>query len=300
MQVPETARQEIKFVANRSDYDLIEHWVRLHGLGFGIAYPDRTVNNVYFDTHELMAYAENLAGVAVVANPDRVAGAKAAIAGGADVCVCDDAFQHRRIKRDLDIVCVDATNPWGGGHCLPWGKLREPASNLRRAHAVLITRSDGVEPAELEALRGQCRTLLGDGPILATTHAPIEVIDRKHNHPLEALQGEKAFVISGVGNPAAVRATIEQCGATVVGERAWPDHHAWTASDLAVADEAARMAGADAIVTTQKDWVKLRDFKPVDTTLRAVRVGLQFTDDPAPLGALLDELLGRPGAAPTA
>jgi hypothetical protein len=63
MQVPETARQEIKFVANRSDYDLIEQWVRLHGLGFSIAYPDRTVNNVYFDTHELMAYAENLAGV---------------------------------------------------------------------------------------------------------------------------------------------------------------------------------------------------------------------------------------------
>lgn len=63
MQVPETARQEIKFVANRSDYDLVMQWIRLHPLGFGVAYPDRTVNNVYFDTHELQAYAENLAGV---------------------------------------------------------------------------------------------------------------------------------------------------------------------------------------------------------------------------------------------
>ncbi|MHC5019024.1 MAG: tetraacyldisaccharide 4'-kinase [Planctomycetota bacterium] len=245
---------------------------------------------------ETIQHAENLAGVAVIANPDRVAGAQQAVAGGADVCVCDDAFQHRRIKRDLDIVCIDATNPWGGGHCLPWGRLREPAANLRRAHAVLITRSDRLAPAALDALRGECRALLGDGPILATTHAPIEVIDRKHPHPLTALQGEKVFVISGVGNPAAVRATVEQCGATVVGGRAWGDHHAWTASDLAVADEAARLAGADAIVTTQKDWVKLRAFTPVDTPLRAVRIGLQFVDDPAPLGALLDSLLGRPGS----
>ncbi len=243
---------------------------------------------------ETIQHAENLKGVAVVADPDRVAGAKRAIAAGADVCVCDDAFQHRRLKRDLDIVCVDATNPFGGGHCLPWGRLREPAANLRRADAVLITRSDRLGAAALDALRVQCRALLGEGPVLATTHAPIEVIDRTHPHPLSALQGEKVFVISGVGNPSAVRATVEQCGATVVGERAWGDHHAWTASDLAVADEAARMAGADALVTTQKDWVKLRDFKPVDTPLRAVRIGLQFVDDPAPLGALLDALLPRP------
>lgn len=248
---------------------------------------------------EQLLLAERLPETRIVAGADRVAGGRQAVAGGADVCVCDDAFQHRRLARDLDIVCIDATNPFGGGHCLPWGLLREPAGGLRRADAVLLTRSDQIDAAALEALRQACRRLLRDGarPVLATTHAPTDVLDVTGPQPLGTLAGQAVYVVSGVGNPAAVQRTAAQAGADVRGATAFPDHHAWTDADLARCADAARAAGAEVLLTTEKDWVKIRALPAPALPVRALRIGLQFSDDPAPLTALISQALQRHATA---
>ena len=248
-------------------------------------------------TDEAVVLREALPDVAVVAEPDRVAGGRAALAAGATVLVCDDGFQHRRLARDLDLLCIDATDPAGGGHLLPWGLLREPVAGARRAHAALLTRSDAVPVDALAALRARGAGWLAGGPVLATTHAPRELVDAGGVHGLDALAGVAVFVLSGVGNPAAVAATAAAAGARVVGARAFPDHHAWTAGDLAACAAAARAAGAAHLLTTEKDWVKLRALPVPDLPLAALRIALAFTDDPAPLLALVDRALS---ARPTA
>ncbi|HET9479650.1 MAG TPA: tetraacyldisaccharide 4'-kinase, partial [Pyrinomonadaceae bacterium] len=122
--------------------------------------------------------ATNLLGsAAVICNADRISAGRYAIeAFGTECFVLDDGFQHLRLARDLEIVTIDATNPWGsgeshrnGGHLLPYGRLREPLSGLRRADCVVLTRCDQTDPANLEALKHQIRSLIGGRPLFEST-----------------------------------------------------------------------------------------------------------------------------------
>ncbi len=186
-----------------------------------------------------------LPGVPVVVDADRVAGAAKAVAGGAKVLVMDDGFQHRRLHRDLDLVLLDATDPFGGGHLLPWGRLREPREALARAGAVLITRADQAAPEALSVLRSEIARLAPKALVAEAAHAPVDA---------EGLQGLRVFAVCGIGNPGAFRKTLEDSGATVTGMRAFPDHHAYSPQDVETVNAA---ASGLPVVTTQKDWVKL-------------------------------------------
>ena len=194
----------------------------------------------------------------VVANPNRMAGAMEAMAHGAEVMVLDDGFQHLRLRRDLDIVLIDATNPFGYGRCLPRGLLREPLSALRDAEAIVITRSDAVPAGEVAALRERLADLAPKASLHLAVHAPTHFLDeRGQKQPLAALAGRRVLALCGIGNPDAFFATLERLGVTPAERVAMEDHVDYTAAKVEAVREKASLGKAEVIVTTRKDGVKL-------------------------------------------
>jgi tetraacyldisaccharide 4'-kinase len=200
-------------------------------------------------------------GVPHVQNSDRRRALEAwAAANPCDLAILDDGFQHRRLARDLNIVLVDATAPFGYGHVLPRGLLREPPSALRRADMAVITRAELVETPALADLRQQLAGLLAPGtPVLVAKNCPTRLaLANGTSHDLAWLRGREVAAACGIGNPAAFAATLRAAGATVRLFRAFPDHYAYTAEDLAQLLKAAEAVGAKRLVTTGKDFVKWR------------------------------------------
>ena len=204
---------------------------------------------------EPLVHARLNPDVPVIVATARAAGAREARDRGCDVVVLDDAFQHRRVARSVDWVLISADRWTGTAALLPSGPWREPLSALRRATVAIITRkAASVAQARqigarvaVEAPRIPCAVVsleLGD----------LHTVDGPATLPLESLTGAKVFLISGIGDPGALRRQLEQRGAAVRA-RAYPDHHAFTANEVA---ETARSARADEIVVcTLKDAVKI-------------------------------------------
>jgi tetraacyldisaccharide 4'-kinase len=198
----------------------------------------------------------------VIVNPDRVAGAKLAINNfDADILIMDDGFQHRRLHRDLDIVMIDATCPFGYGKMLPAGLLREPISALKRANAVVITRCDQTAPNKLNIIE---ETLLKQNVnlvIARTIHAPT-CARAANNEEInqEELKEKKIFAFCGIGNPQAFLKTIKALGAEVIGSKIFDNHHRYTNDCLNTIYTKACHYGADLILTTEKDWTKIISF----------------------------------------
>src|SRR5262249_11015121 len=194
------------------------------------------------------------------------------------VLVLDDGFQHRRLARDLDIMLIDATDPWGGGYLLPRGGLREPRSSLRRAGLVVLTRCDVVNAGEVDHLEKEVRNSAPGLSVARTVHAPMELVNGSDQKSAESLRGQPVGAFCGIGNPQAFRQTLAGLGADVRTFREFPDHHPYRRE---VVDELQRWAGdlpeGAPIVTTQKDWVKLRIAELASRPLWALRIGLQFT-----------------------
>jgi tetraacyldisaccharide 4'-kinase len=228
---------------------------------------------------EAMVLEENLPDVPHLQGPDRVALAAAAVEElQSEVLVLDDGFQHRRLRRDLDVVLLDATNPWGHGHLLPRGLLREPPSSLRRAGAVVLTRCDQVDRAGRGRLREAVARLARGIPVAETTHQPVVLSNGARDAvPLDRLRGRPAAAFCGLGNPAAFRRTLADLAADVVAFRTFPDHHAYARADVDDLRAWARRQASDCVVvTTQKDLVKLRLTDLGGRELWALRVQLHF------------------------
>jgi len=207
---------------------------------------------------------ESCPEVKVIVNPDRVAGAAEAVSKfGANTLIMDDGFQHRRLARDLDIVTIDATRPFGYGKMLPAGLLREPVASLKRADAIVITRCDQITETELSQIEKKLESINPNMIIARSIHAPVclKSIDNKEIS-LEQLKDKKIFAFCGIGNPDAFLNTIKQLGANLVGSKVYNDHHHYTDDCLADIYEQARGLKADLILTTQKDWTKIiSDFR---------------------------------------
>ncbi len=176
-----------------------------------------------------------------------------------DCVVLDDAFQHWGVHRDLDIVLVDSLDPFGGEHLLPRGKLREPLSALARAQAVILTRSDAVLPRVLDGIMDRV-AFYTTSSLVCAVHRPVKLCTPAGDEvgPPEKLAGQKVFLASGIGHPAAFRRTAESLGAVVVGERIYPDHYRYRSRDLDRIRQEAGRADAQVILTTEKDAVKIR------------------------------------------
>jgi tetraacyldisaccharide 4'-kinase len=204
---------------------------------------------------EPLVHARLNPGIPVIANPDRVAGAAEAKAKGATVLVLDDAFQHRRAARDLDVVLVAAEQ--GEAHrLLPAGPLREGRRALRRANLVVVTRKSA-SLAEAEGVAAGWTGFAGAPPtaVLALHPGPLRPVEPSGaSLPLSTLAGKRVLAISAIGAPAAFEAQLRSAGA-VVESAAYADHHAFTESDVAAL---VRRAGVtDLTICTLKDAVKL-------------------------------------------
>jgi len=216
---------------------------------------------------EQMMLQQFLGESAVIeANPDRVAGAAAALAKspGIGAFILDDGFQHRRVKRDLDIVLVSAIEPFGYGHVLPRGLLREPLDGLRRAGCVIITHARRVSDEKLEAIKTELRKHYPDGPIYHADHGPTGF--RSHKTPsfapvdrsIDALRDKPVLAFCGLGDPSVFVEQLKELGARVLEMKAFKDHHDYTKDDLTHLYDRATAVGAKAIITTEKDWVKVQ------------------------------------------
>ena len=186
---------------------------------------------------------------------DRVGAGRTLAADGCDAIVVDDGFQYRQLHRDLDLVLIDATQPWGFGHCLPRGLLRERPAALQRADVVLINRADAIDAAAIEQLQSEIRQHT-DAAIVTGRVCPVGLVDAAGNTaPLSKLS-PAALPFCGLGNPGGFAQTLRSLGVTRE-PIARPDHHHYTRDDLARLSIAAADAGADQLVCTRKDIVKL-------------------------------------------
>jgi tetraacyldisaccharide 4'-kinase len=208
---------------------------------------------------EALELEQALPDVPHVQNPDRVAGAEEAIRRcGSQLILLDDGFQHRRLARDLDIVLLDATVPFGFGHVFPRGMLREPATGLERAHVVCLTRADAIDAKQRATIRQQVATLAPQADWCEAIHAPSQLQNRAgEQQPIESLAGRRIAAFCAIGNPAAFCHTLEAQGAQIVFWREFPDHHTYSPSDYDQLAAAIDSAGAELAVVTHKDLVKL-------------------------------------------
>jgi tetraacyldisaccharide 4'-kinase len=198
--------------------------------------------------------------VPVIADPDRVAGARRALAEGADCAILDDGFQHRRLARVADWVLVSAELPPDHARLLPAGPWREPTSALRRASVAIVTRkSASLEAASEVATRLSAR----HGVDCAIVHlAPSDVIDAREQRPigLARLRGARALVVAAIGAPAAFAAQVRALGVAECETLTFRDHHQFTEADVTRIVRAA--ARFDVVVCTLKDAVKLAPLWP--------------------------------------
>ncbi len=205
-------------------------------------------------------------GVPHIQNADRVAGARRAVAQGADVIVLDDGFSHVRLKRDLDILLFDSLNPFGYGRMLPRGLLREPIRSARRAGFAIFSRADVAMPERLQDLEDTVRCKGFFGGIAHAAHQPASLhrVGKDEPEAPASLQGAVVAPFCGIGNPLGFRRTLEALGAQVspVGALQLNDHQAFDATlfrqQIDPFLRASREAGATLAVCTQKDAVKLR------------------------------------------
>ncbi|HEY0406242.1 MAG TPA: tetraacyldisaccharide 4'-kinase [Pyrinomonadaceae bacterium] len=236
--------------------------------------------------------AEKLRGVAaVVSDADRVAAARWALAHlRSDIFILDDGFQHLRIARVFNILTVDATNPWGGRRLLPRGRLREPLRELARADCCVITRAE--QAADIDALRAEVSRLTNGRPVFlsrAQTKGLRPVASMSLNEsdessrsslvPLDSLP-QRASAFCALGNPQAFFAHLQADGLTLRHTRAFSDHHVYTQSDIEELEHEALARGAQALLTTAKDGVKLRALG-FQLPCYAVEIELEFDDEAA-------------------
>src|SRR2546421_3216710 len=247
--------------------------------------------------------AEALRGVAsIISDADRASAARYAIENfKSDVFILDDGFQHLRIARDLDIVTVDATNPWGGGRLLPMGRLREPLRELRRANLIILTRSEQAQ--DVDSLRKQTERLSGGRPIilsrtrtrllrpLDTTPERSTTESSTHRSSLITHRSPSFAAFCAIGNPSAFFKHIQSNGYTLKLTRSFPDHHVYTQRDVDEIVSEAKQAGAEALMTTVKDAVKLHSLR-FDLPCYVLEIELEF-DDEEKLTAMIREAIAE-------
>jgi len=236
--------------------------------------------------------ARNLPGVIVLVDKNRVNAGEFAIKKfGCDTLVLDDGFQYLPLKGRLNLLLVDKTNPFGNGHLLPRGILREPIKHLKRASYVFLTKSNGTRDAELESLiqehnpgvdmiecahRPKHLQRFGPGPANAT-------------EPLTFLKGRRVFAFSGIATPESFEKFLRDLGALIVGRERFLDHYRFEAGDLAELFALAARERAECLVTTEKDAVRISENLSCPLPLYYLRLEIEILRGAADF----DEAVGR-------
>ena len=222
--------------------------------------------------------ASNLENVAVLVDKDRVKSGIYAIENfNADVIILDDGFQYLMLKPHINIVLVDSTDPFGNGHVLPRGILREPIKNIRRADYIFLTKSDGSH--KLHHLKNFLRRHTRRAEIIECCHKPkylVKLFSNRESEPLEKLKGAKVAALSAIACPASFEGFLEELGATLVWKDHYADHHRYTKQEILDFVNQAKAAGADFIVTTEKDAVRIPPLGRCDVPLYYLRIQIDI------------------------
>ena len=254
-------------------------WLENHAVRTAIVSRGYGGNDGHWNDEALELH-QRLPSIPHIQNRNRVLGAKQAIAQHqTEVIVLDDAFQHRRIARNLDIVLIDALAPFGYEREFPRGLLREPLQGLSRAHVVALSRADAVGTSERAEIQQRVQAIAPGAIWLETIHAPQhwqsttgKTID------LSQLAGASVAMFCGIGNPEGFRHTLKMARVQVVGEQTFPDHHQFTDQNMHTLDRWVRQLGPlDAVVCTHKDLVKLSASHIAGCPLYALMIGLEIT-----------------------
>jgi tetraacyldisaccharide 4'-kinase len=219
--------------------------------------------------------ARSAKGVPVLTGAERILTAAAAVERlGTDVLILDDAFQHRRIARNIDIVLLNSANLVGNGFLFPAGPLREPLSALKRADIIIAT-------GTYEDVATPLPMILPDGvhaPVFKCYYQPRNLLhgSRETAFPPEIVKGKKICAFAGIGNPIAFVKTLAALGADIAVFIPFPDHHRYTQQDVGLIDEKARQCLAEMIITTEKDKIRLEVFEAFLRNLYTLRVEMEF------------------------
>jgi tetraacyldisaccharide 4'-kinase len=209
---------------------------------------------------EALELDSRLPGILHIQQPNRVRAARMIEhARSADVILLDDGFQHRRLHRDLDIVLIDALRPDGFGHLLPRGLLREPLQQIRRAHVVVLTRSDAVTDVRRLQIKQKIMSMAGGALWLEVTEQTRSLVNRHGwEQPLSEIVQQPVAAFCGIGNPEGFRHTLTRTRASILGFQVFPDHHAYPRSDLDRLERwLSSLPPVRAVICTQKDLTKI-------------------------------------------
>ncbi len=232
-------------------------------------------------------------GAGVVAAARRADGVRLAVDKlGAGVILLDDGLQHVQLARDLDIVAVDARSPVGNGHLLPAGPLREHPQGIARAGLVIATRCDRSGGAD--SVRRIAAALAPGAPLVETRMRLAELWDVSSGRTVRAsdVRGERALAVAGIADPEDFAASLRDLGFELVGLRGFADHHEFTDDDIAGLDADIRRLDASVVLTTEKDAVRLRGWRP-SVSLVAVGIDVEVTRGERCVRETLAEALAR-------
>jgi tetraacyldisaccharide 4'-kinase len=250
---------------------------------------------------EPLELAKKLLGKAIViADADRVAAARWALENfKVTAFVLDDAFQHRRAKRDLDIVLLDATNPFGNSKTLPFGRLREPLENLKRADAIIITRADLVDKNRITNYKLQITNYNSDSQVFTAANKTSKLVQLKsfleETNPKSEIPNPKSIAFCALGNPDNFFEQLRRENFDLAATRKFSDHHRYTQNDIAQLESEAKERKAEILLTTAKDAVKLAELK-FELPCYVVESELVF-DDEKKLRELINAVLnGTPSS----
>ncbi|MBO7482685.1 MAG: tetraacyldisaccharide 4'-kinase [Kiritimatiellae bacterium] len=219
--------------------------------------------------------ASNLPGVAVVVDRDRVKAGRYAIKRlGCDTIILDDGFQYQKLKHSVEVVLVDATNPFGNGNMLPRGVLREPARHLKRADIIFLTKCRG----DTASVKEEIRKYNAKAEIVECTHAPKVLKDvwSREEFPLDWLSGKTLCTLSGIASPKGFENSLRHLGAKVVWCERYADHHRYDSSEVLYALNRTADMGADALVTTEKDAVRFPRFETAPVKCLYLRIAIEI------------------------
>ena len=253
--------------------------------------------NAGHENDEALELRQSLPDVPHVQNPDRVSAARRAIDEfHCQLILLDDGFQHRRLARDLDIVLLDALEPFGFDHVFPRGTLREPVAGLRRAQVVCLSRADAISGGERAAIRRRVAHIAPNAAWCELAHVASGLINAEGQpQPLDALAGRRVAAFCGIGNPAGFRHTLAATGCEIIAWRAFPDHHAYAQDDLESLCAMAADSRADMLVCTQKDLVKIPQTDLAGVPLWSVTIEMQFLTGQESLEQLLEHAAQHAG-----
>ncbi len=218
-------------------------------------------------------------GIPVLVERDRFRSGRMAQAKGFFPLILDDGFQYLGLYRDVEILIIDSSNPWGNGFLLPAGPLREPLGEVRRAHIVILNRAD--QASNLGDLKRKLRSLKGDIALFEAAYLPqsLHWLGEDEEISLRELRGKRVYALSALGNPTSFENSLEDLGASLEGKRRYLDHHFYKRIEVEEVWKEAERRGANWIVTTEKDEVKLTDLLPFKFPILSLRMRLAIRQE---------------------